>query len=157
MDTCSLIELRQKNPMDIYETVWARLGSLVDNGFLISPIEVKREVHAVDEDIRKWLLRNDKMFVPLDEAQMKKMFEIQAQFPALADPEKETPVADPFVISLALTKDPRPTFDTFGTERVVVSEEKLKGNRIRIPFVCQYYGVKWMSVFDMFRTEGWKF
>ena len=157
IDTSSLIELREKNPMDIYESVWGKLETLIDQGFLISPEEVKREVVYVDDDLAKWVSKNSGMFVPLNGAQMKKMFEIVGEFPGLAQLDKDRPEADPFVIALALIKDPSPTLETIGAERVVVTEERLRGNRTCIPLVCQRHNVKCMSIFDMFRAEGWKF
>lgn len=157
MDTSSLIDLKEKNPMDIYETVWKKLESLIDHGFLISPEEVKREVLIWDDELGKWAGKNERMFKPLNGSQIRKVFEIQSDFPSLVDLDKETPEADPFVVALALVKDPQPTIETVGTERVVVSEEKRRGNRVRIPMVCQRYGLKCLSIFDVFRTEGWKF
>ena len=157
IDTSSLIELNRKNPMDIYESVWGRLETLIGQGFLISPEEVKHEVVFADDDIAKWASRNSGMFMSLNGSQMKKMFEIVGDFPGLAQSQKERPEADPFVIALALVKDPSPTLVTIGARRVVVTEERLRGNRTCIPLACQRYGVKCISIFDMFRAEGWKF
>ncbi|RLG15018.1 MAG: hypothetical protein DRN71_02335 [Candidatus Nanohalarchaeota archaeon] len=42
-------------------------------------------------------------------------------------------------------------------KRIVVTEEKLRENKIRIPFVCIQYRIESIDIIDMFRAEGWKF
>ena len=42
-------------------------------------------------------------------------------------------------------------------KRIVVTEEKLRGNKVKIPYVCQEYTVEAIDILDMFRMEGWKF
>jgi len=42
-------------------------------------------------------------------------------------------------------------------KRIVVTEEKLRGNQIKIPFVCNQKSIEAIDVIELFRTEGWKF
>jgi hypothetical protein len=42
-------------------------------------------------------------------------------------------------------------------KRIVVTEEKIRGNKIKIPFVCNDFGIEAIDILDMFRVEGWKF
>lgn len=157
IDSSSLIELSRMNPMDIYESVWKNLEVLLENGFLISPEEVMKEVSKKDDELRNWTKQHKKMFIQLDEFQIQKVIEIQSKYPSFVDPDKENPVADPFVIALALEKDPQQTIIPMEKKRIVVSEEKLRGNKIKIPYVCQQYDIECIDVFELFRREKWKF
>ena len=157
IDSSSLIELNRMNPMDIYESVWKNLEVLLENGFLISPEEVMKEVSKKDDELRDWAKQHKKMFIQLDEFQIQKVIEIQSKYPSFVDPDKENPVADPFVIALALEKDLQQTIIPIKKKRIVVSEEKLRGNKIKIPYVCQQYDIECIDVFELFRREGWKF
>lgn len=157
IDSSSLIELNRMNPMDIYESVWKNLEVLLENGFLISPEEVMKEVSKKDDELRDWAKQHKKMFIQLDEFQIQKVIEIQSKYPSFVDPDKENPVADPFVIALALEKDPQQTIIPIEKKRIVVSEEKLRGNKIKIPYVCQQYDIECIDVFELFRREKWKF
>ncbi len=38
-----------------------------------------------------------------------------------------------------------------------VTEEKIRGDKIKIPFVCKKFNIESIDVIDMFRAEGWKF
>ena len=61
------------------------------------------------------------------------------------------------VIALAIemTTDSQQTL--FQIKKIVVTEEKLRGEKIRIPFVCQKYSIDSINIIEMFRIEGWKF
>ena len=37
------------------------------------------------------------------------------------------------------------------------SKEKLKGNRVKIPFVCKHYAVPFLNHFELMRAEGWSY
>ena len=42
-------------------------------------------------------------------------------------------------------------------KRIVVTEEKLRGNKVRIPFVCSNNAIETVDIITLFRIEGWKF
>ena len=42
-------------------------------------------------------------------------------------------------------------------KRIVVTEEKLRGEKVKIPLVCQKYEIEAIGIIEMFRIEGWKF
>ena len=157
IDASSLIELKRMNPMDIYPGVWKRLSELVNAGLLCAPMEVKRELKEGDDDLFQWAVQNNRMFTPCSDQLERKVAEIMERFPSMIDSDKEDPAADPFVVALALVKDPQQKLMPSGDARVVVSEEKLKGNKIKIPFVCLRYGIECITIHEMFRREGWTF
>ena len=158
IDTSSLIELMRTNPIDIYVTVWEKLEKLVNEGRLVAPIYVLDEIHRMDDELKVWANRHRRMFKPLSEAQIKTVSKVLVDFPGLSNSDKEGQVADPFVIAVALEKGKKAIEDFDGQlERIVITEEKIRGDKHRIPLACQHYKIKCMGIHEMFREEGWKF
>jgi len=112
-----------------------------------------------DDDLRKWAQKQKKLFRDLDANQIKIVKEILTKYPSLAKSDSDTPCADPFVIALAieLTRDPQKTLDPTIKKRIVVSEERLHGSRVKIPLVCKEYNIDCITMIEMCRSEGWKF
>lgn len=69
--------------------------------------------------------------------------------------EDRTHDADPFVVALAKSIIQQHTISDLRT--VVITEEKIRGNKITIPFVCRQYGIDAVEIIEMFRTEKWRF
>ena len=40
---------------------------------------------------------------------------------------------------------------------LIVTEEKLRGNRLKIPYVSEKFNLKAINIIEMFRKEGWTF
>lgn len=158
IDTSSLIELK-KFPDDVFPSLWKNIEALIAEGFMISHKEVLKELSYQDDALKKWAQKQKKFFKELDAYQIKIVKEILKKYPSLAKSESESPSADPFVIALAieLERDPQKTLDPSIKKRVVVSEERLRGMRVRIPFVCKEYGIECITMIEMCRSEGWKF
>jgi len=158
IDTSSLIELK-KFPNDVFPSLWKNMEALIAEGFMISHKEVLKELSYQDDTLKKWAQKQKKFFKELDAYQIKIVKEILKKYPSLAKSESESPSADPFVIALAieLERDPQKTLDPSVKKRVVVSEERLRGMRVRIPFVCKEYGIECITMIEMCRSEGWKF
>ena len=158
IDSSSLIELMRMNPIDIFVTVWEKIDELINEGRMVSHEYVLDEIRRGDDDLKKWANRHKKMFKSSTFSQIKTVTEMLTKFPGLAHSNKDTPDADPFVIAMAL-ENQKMAIEDFGTatERIVISEEKPKGNEHKIPFVCQQYGIRCIGIYEMFRDEGWKF
>jgi hypothetical protein len=88
--------------------------------------------------------------------QKRRRAEILKKYPSLIKQDKRY-AADPWVIAVAIEmiRDPQKTL--FKIKRIVVTEEKLRGDKVRIPYVCQEYTIQAIDILDMFRLEGWKF
>jgi hypothetical protein len=54
--------------------------------------------------------------------------------------------ADPFVIAKAAIDG-----------RAVVTMERFRPNAVKIPNICQYFGVKCLSLEECMEEEGWQF
>ena len=87
------------------------------------------------------------------------MIEILKKYPSLAKADSELPAADPFIIALAieLEQSPQKTLIPSVKKRIIVTEERLRGKRVRIPLVCKDYGIECITIIEMCRIEGWKF
>ena len=88
--------------------------------------------------------------------QIKIVKEILKKYPSLIKKGKRF-AADPWVIALAIERIHDPQKTLVEIKRIVVTEEKIRGNKIKIPYVCKDYTVEAIDILDMFRREGWKF
>lgn len=86
------------------------------------------------------------MIVTLDEALQGASTPIINRFPSLTNTKTVmSGSADPFVIALAQAR-----------ELTVVTSEKSKPSKPRIPDVCKVLGVPCITLVEMFRKEGWR-
>jgi len=159
IDSSSLIELNVKYPIDVFPSLWKKIESLINHGVLIAPKEVLKEISVFDDSLKKWAMKQKKLFKDLTENQIKIVIEILRKYPSLAKPDSELPAADPFIIALAieLERSPQKTLTPSVKKRIIVTEERLRGQRVRIPLVCKEYGIECITIIDMCRIEGWKF
>ncbi len=156
IDTSSLIELNKHNPMDVYPGVWQKMEQLINNGRLLAPKEVFHEIGNIDDQLHSWTKYQNKLFVEPTPMQIKIVKDILEKFPALIDINRKYD-SDPWVIALTVELINDPQMKLITIKHIVVTEEKLRGNRIRIPFVCQEYKIESLDIIGMFREEGWKF
>lgn len=160
IDTSSLIRLNKENPLDVFPSVWKRLEALVKSDRLIAPREVLDEIVRRDDQLKAWAKTQKRMFKEPTSSQTKLVKDILSKYPSIVKVD-ELYSADPWVIALtiALTlemaNNPQQTLMTI--KRIVVTEERLRGNQITIPFVCKQYSIDAIDIVEMFRTEGWKF
>lgn len=157
IDTSSLIELNKHNPMDIYKTPWQKMDGLAKNSRLYAPREVLDEIKRFDDALAEWAKKHPNMFKDPTKEQIEIVKEILKKYPSLIKKGKQF-AADPWVIALAIEmiSSPQKTLD-IKVKRIVVTEEKIRGNKVRIPFVCQDYTVEAIDILDMFRLEAWEF
>lgn len=156
MDSSSLIELNRHNPIDIFPSVWKNMESLISEGLLVAPVEVLHEITEKDDQLSKWAKTQPAFFRDPTKKQIEHLKGILKSFPSMVREDREYD-ADPWVIALAIemTTDSQQTL--FQIKKIVVTEEKLRGEKIRIPFVCQKYSIDSINIIEMFRMEGWKF
>jgi hypothetical protein len=159
IDSSSLIHLNMHYPINVFPGVWKKLEELVNRGLLVSPKEVLKEISQKDDSLKRWAGKNKAMFRDLDEKQIKIAMGILAKYPPLAKSDSENIAADPFVIALAIEieKDSKQALFHDMRKNIIVTEEKLVRDRIRIPFVCREYGIECIELLQLFEKEGWKF
>jgi hypothetical protein len=156
MDSSSLIELNRHNPIDVFPSVWRNMESLISKGLLVAPTEVLHEISERDDQLAKWAKEQNDFFRDPTEKQIEILKGILKDYPSMVREDRKYD-ADSWVIALAIemTTDSQQTL--IPIKRIVVTEEKLRGEKIRIPYVCQKYNIDSIDIIEMFRIEGWKF
>jgi hypothetical protein len=142
--------------MDVYKSVWGRIEQLIRNGRLLAPKEVFLEISRIDDQLKEWSESQDRLFIEPTQRQIELVKEILQKYPSLIDVDRPFD-ADPWVIALTIEIATSPQRTLITIKRIVVTEEKLRGNQIKIPFVCNAYKIDSLDIIGMFREEGWKF
>ena len=150
IDTSALIHgWRRAYPPANFGQVWTRLEELIAEGRLRASIEVINEIERKDDELCAWCNEQDDFIVDIDDAVQNVLAEIMGTFPKLVDTAKGKSGADPFVIALAQSQDPRWT---------IVSQE-LGGtdDRPKIPYVCAQNKLRCINLLDLIQEREWKF
>jgi hypothetical protein len=147
VDTSALLDLWHRcYPPDVFGALWERLDSLASRGGLLAIDEVKRELEKKDDGLHKWIVARSSMIVTLDRSIQERAASIINRFPSLTNTKSVMRgSADPFVIALAQERN-----------LTVVTAEKSKPTKPRIPDVCGVLRVPCVELVEMFRKEGWK-
>ena len=156
MDSSSLIELNRHNPVDIFPSLWKNMESLISKGLLVAPIEVLNEITERDDQLAKWAKEQTSFFRAPTQRQIEILKDILKAYPSMVREDRKYD-ADPWVIALAKEMITAPQQTLTSIKRIVVTEEKLRGEKVRIPYVCQKYNIDSIDIIEMFRIEGWKF
>jgi len=156
IDTSSLVKLNRDNPLDIFPTIWKKLKDLVEKDKLVAPKEVLNEIVQNDDQLSVWVKNQKKMFKEPTPKQIELVKEILGKYPSLININSKYS-ADPWIIALAIELAAKPQKTIMTIKRIVVSEEKLRGNRVRIPLICDRYKIENIDIITLFRTERWKF
>ena len=156
IDSSSLIELNRHNPIDVFPSVWKNMESLIGKGTLVAPKEVLNEITEKDDQLAKWAKEQTGFFLDPTEKQIEILKDILKSYPSMVREDRKYD-ADPWVIALAKEMTTNTQQTLIQIKRIVVTEEKLRGEKIRIPFVCQKYNIDSIDIIEMFRIEGWKF
>jgi hypothetical protein len=150
-DTGAFIRLNSYYP-DIFPGFWQQFDETVASGDIVSTREVLRELERDDPDhVLSWARRNAAVFSTPTDAETAFVGSILSvpHFQQIIGTKARltgTPVADPFVIACAATR-----------EATVVSEEKPKPNSAKIPTVCEHFGVDCLNLERFMRAIGWSF
>jgi len=156
IDSSSLIELHRHNPIDVFPTVWKNIESLIKKGLLIAPKEVLYEIMDSDDQLANWAKNQNELFREPTGKQIEILKDILKDYPAIVKEDRKHD-ADVWVIALVVEMATNSQQTLVSVKRIVVTEEKIRGEKIKIPLVCQKYNIETIDVIDMFRIEGWKF
>ena len=134
-------------PVDVFPSLWESISEHIRHNRIISPLEVKRELQAKDDALYRWLRDHDGLFqeetLEIVEFMHHEIFAIE-QFRRIAEAGRNG--ADPLVISLAKV-----------TGRTVVTNEQRVGSesrRVKIPRICDHFGVRWIGPLQYYRETG---
>ncbi|MHA1628885.1 MAG: DUF4411 family protein [Candidatus Heimdallarchaeota archaeon] len=165
IDSSSLIDLQRFYPMSVFPTLWKNLSVLIQKRLLNSPQEVFSEIAVKDDTVKEWVKKQTNFFIEITNFQINIVREVVSKFPSLVK-QLQPFNADPWLIAVAyeFIKFPQKSIAEFIShqdfnERVVtiVTEESLRGNKVKIPFVAQQYNIPCMKVLDVIKAEGWTF
>ena len=122
----------------------------MDDGRLVSSIEVYGELEKKDDDVFAWAKTRKAMFLEIDDDVQAAMVRIMGRYPRLVDTVKDKSGADPFVIAQALSANP---------QMMTVLHQENGGSlkSPRIPFVCDQERVRNIDLLTLIEQEGWSF
>lgn len=156
IDSCSLMELNRHNPLDVFPSVWEKIEDLINKDLFVAPKEVLNEINEGDDKLANWAKKQNKLFKDPTNKQIDIVRGILNKFPSLVKENRKYD-ADPWVIALAVELATSTQKTLISIKRIVVTEEKIRGNKVKIPFVCQKYEIESIDIIDMFRKESWTF
>ncbi len=152
IDTSSLIRLSRENPRPRYPKIWDRVEELIEKGLLRAPREVRLELERGDDELTEWAEARFDLFVDPDKAQTRCLEEILRRFPALVDPDRTSPFADPWVVALALHWNAEES-DAPEDSWIVVAEEQPRGTgSTKIPDICAAFGIECINLIGLFSS-----
>lgn len=149
IDTSAILDgWRRYYPPDVFPLIWTRLDELIYRGELVATEEVLVELGKKDDEVYRWALQRDSMFIPHNRNIQLALRDIMRDHGKLIDQRTNRSGADPWVIALARVNS-----------CAVLTGERLSTslNRPRIPDVCQALGVRWLTMMGLFREQKWIF
>lgn len=143
-DTNIFINLQRRQPIDLYPTVWNKIGELMSQGIIISSQEVFDEIAIGGDDLEKWAKVRKECFLPSDISVQQKVRDILRNHRGLIEGGTKKNSADPFVVALAQDKQ----------YKVVTEETRTRNaNSPKIPDVCDAYSIECLN-FVSFAREA---
>lgn len=134
IDACALIDAAKNYNMSkkTFSNIWETLDRLVEEGRLISSLEILDELK--DDDIEKWGINHKDAFIPLSKEIQLKATQILKQYPNMIKiSTKGNSNGDPFLVATAIIEN-----------GVVVTNEKKNENKI--PYICEKLGIEYLDL-----------
>ena len=141
-DTNIFIELQRRQPIDVYPSVWEKIGELMETEVIVSSQEVYEEILVGNDSLAAWAKQREPYFLLTDEATQIEVRSILTKYRGLVEGGKKKNSADPFVIAIA---------KMLGGS--VVSQEVRSNNpdSPKIPDVCSDLGIVCLNFVDFSR------
>jgi hypothetical protein len=147
IDTSALIDLKNQYPESIFVGVWNRFNSMCEEGQIISPREVLREIKKGDDELVKWAEDYEEVFLEPTENEILILQKVMAYYPInIIEKYSTRPWADPLVIASA---------KHYGL--TIIQQEQGSLNQFKIPSVAAHFGIKCVRLLEFFQDEGWQF
>ena len=136
-----------------FHTIWATIDKLADGGELISVREARSELDYIChyDHVNQWIEGHRQIFLIASDDECKIVAKIfsSEQYRGLVKQQniiKGSPVADPFLIAAAKTRN-----------GIVVTQESAKSNGARIPTVCKELGINCINLEGFLEQQGLEF
>jgi len=166
-DTSSFIELKKFSEYsDILVSLWSNLEHLAMKGRLISPKKVLEDLipdlekpGTKNDELVAWAKNHNTLFQDEEDLDfLKALAEITNKYKQTwVDIDSEKNQSDPYVVALAVSRKKKQRETLIESEIVVVTEESQDFNRLKIPKVCNDFGIRCVNLHQFFKEEGWKF
>ena len=142
LDANVFINMQRHHPLDVFGSLWGKMAEAIDSGIVISCGEVLDELSLGNDDLVKWAKSRGVAFITSGTDVQRIVREILQKHPELVTGTRKANSADPFVIALAKQEG-----------CTLVSDETRAGNGqpIKIPNVCEAYGVRFIKFVDFLR------
>ena len=151
LDSSTLFDAFKWYPIDNFPAFWYKIEELIGNDRL-KMAEVAFDEVMKDERVREWC--NQHQLIPslkweTDVSIQNKASEVLLEFPRLVDSRTGKSAADPWVVALAIMFE----------NCIVLTEEDPTNapHRPKIPEACNHFGVEYIKLVELIRTENWVF
>jgi hypothetical protein len=140
---------RRHYRLEAFGPLWERLGTMMADGSILIPEEVKKEIGAGKDGLVAWLKTNCPNCLPIDDKQLEIVSEIVNKYPGVSHYKKpRANHADPFVVAVGkIYSITVVTFESGGGGPTNPS----------IPALCKEYGVGCCTMADFFDKEKLSF
>lgn len=162
LDASAMIELSKKYPVRIFPGIWAGVEQLATSGRLITFKGIADECH--DEECTEWSRLHKGVIRPfsedLNECLNQLLGELASSGRRMFNPSAEKDERDPFLIALAMAERKQTEHTIMPATIAVLAEEARVGANaitLKIPNVCDLYGIPCFNVLQMFENEHWSF
>ena len=152
IDTSSFQQLFGCYKRKRFPTLWNKFDELVDCGAITSIEHVMREIRNRDKrnGELQWAQNHSDLFPKLtgDESLFLHQIFEEPRFRHVVplDIRDTEAAADPYLIARAKT-----------IEGMVITQERERGNRVRIPTVCGHFDIDCGTLDDLMEKENWSF
>lgn len=142
LDTNVFINMQRHHPLDVFGSLWTKMADIIDAGIVISCDEVFDELSIGNDSLLQWARQRKGAFISSGPDIQRMVREILQKYPTLVTGSRKSNGADPFVIALAKLKN-----------CTLVSDETWAGDGqpVKIPNVCDAYGVRLIKFVDFLR------
>ena len=149
-DTSAFINSwRLHYPPSLVHGLWDRIGEKIEDGTILIPNEVKKELGNGNDDLVKWLKPYHPYVIPISTEQIDLVSEIVNKYPLVSQYKKPRPAhADPFVVAIGKLE---------GCTVVTYEGANKSPTHPKIPDLCKEYGIKCCSMIQFFDLEQWRF
>ncbi len=150
-DSGAFINLFRYYYTETFENLWIRFEELVNENKIISVMEVRRELENHGDKLADWVKSHTEIFLKptQEEADIIKHIYYNLNFEHNIKQQNRMQYcnqADSFVVAKAKVMGYK-----------VVSTEVYRHDSARIPNICEYEDVEYLTLRDFMLAENWKF
>jgi len=137
-------------PHNVFVGLWKKIDELAEEGRLVAPEDIYREIHPRGDQLSAWVELHREMFQPLTRTEQSILIKLAAAFPPLTDPSRSR--------ACASTADQMVVAHAAANGCLVVSEEKRGSLKApKLPQLCDHLKVPRIGFLDIILLEGWTF